>query len=136
MAVRADGPATGAARDGIDWEAVERSPEFGELVARRRRFVAPATVFFLACYAGFILLAGYAPEFMGRSVYEGFTVGYALALALFVMTWGLTWAYLRYADRVLDPLRERVASTARQQPTGRFDRQPADAPAHREEVTR
>src|SRR3954466_9318336 len=79
MAARDDGSAAGLARDGVDWQAVERSPEFRELVAKRRTFVAPATVFFLACYAGFILLAGYAPEFMGRSLYEGFTVGYGLA---------------------------------------------------------
>ena len=92
MAMSAEGPATGAARDGIEWAAIERSPEFRELVAKRRRFVVPATAFFLACYSGFILLAGYAPDFMGKSVYEGFTVGYALALTLFVMTWGLTWA--------------------------------------------
>lgn len=53
----------------VDWEAAERSPEFRELIAARRRFVLPATVFFLAWYIGFILLAGYAPDFMARSVY-------------------------------------------------------------------
>ena len=61
-----------------DWEAIERSEEFRELVRRRRSFVVPATIFFLAYYMGFILLAGYAPDFMGESVYEGLTVGYCL----------------------------------------------------------
>jgi hypothetical protein len=28
------------------------------------------------------------------------------------MVWGLGWAYLRYSDRVLEPLRERVLSRA------------------------
>src|SRR5919199_6971437 len=83
----------------IDWERAERSPEFRELVAAKRRFVVPATVFFLAWYLGFILLAGYAEDFMGESVYEGFTVGYLLALSQFVMVWGLGWWYLRKADR-------------------------------------
>ena len=117
----------------VDFEAVERSPEFRELVKRRRSFVIPATGFFLAWYLGFIVLAGYAPEFMGRSIYEGFTVGYALALSQFVMTWGLTWLYLRVADRVLDPLRERAARSTRTR-TGRFDR--AAAPAREEATTR
>ena len=58
---------------GFDWEAIERSPEFQELVSRRRSFVLPATIFFLAYYMAFILLAGYAPDFMGSSVYEGLT---------------------------------------------------------------
>ena len=93
----------------VDWEVVERSPEFRELVARRRRFVLPATVFFLAWYLGFILLAGYAEDFMGSSIYEGFTVGYLLALSQFVMVWGLGWWYLRKADREFDPLEREVA---------------------------
>ena len=35
----------------------------------------------------FILLAGYAEDFMASSVYEGLTVGYVLALTQFVMVW-------------------------------------------------
>ena len=94
-----------------DWEAIERSPEFSELVTRRRRFVVPATIFFLAWYLGFILLAGYAPDFMGESIYQGFTVGYALALTQFVMVWALCAWYLRKSDREFDPLSEKVVSS-------------------------
>ena len=75
----------------IDWVAAERSPEFQELVTTRRRFVVPCTVFFLSWYFGFVVLAGYAPDFMGESIYEGLTVGYVLALSQFVMVWGLGW---------------------------------------------
>jgi uncharacterized membrane protein (DUF485 family) len=63
----------------VDWEGTERSDEFRELVHERRSFVVPATIFFLAYYMGFILLAGCAPGFMGDSVYERLTVGYCLA---------------------------------------------------------
>lgn len=95
-----------------DWEAVERSEEFQQLVHSRRRFVVPATIFFLAWYLGFILLAGYAKDFMGRSIYEGLTVGYVLALTQFVMVWGLAWAYLRKADRDFEPLERAAAERA------------------------
>ena len=54
----------------------------------------PATIFF-AWYFGFIVLAGYAPGFMGESVYEGLTVGYVLALSQFIMTWVLAGWYVR-----------------------------------------
>jgi uncharacterized membrane protein (DUF485 family) len=94
----------------VDWEGIERSEEFRELVRRRRSFVVPATIFFLAYYMGFILLAGYAPDFMGSSVYEGLTVGYCLALTQFVMVFVLGLWYLRKADREFDPLADRVAS--------------------------
>ena len=96
----------------IDWVAAERSPEFRELIASRRRFVVPATAFFLVWYLGFVALAGYAPGFMAESVYQGFTVGYALALSQFVMVWVLGWAYVRRAENVFDPLAERATQRA------------------------
>ena len=96
----------------VDYRAVEQSPEFRELTAARRRFVLPATVFYLSWYLGFILLAGYAPDFMARSVYEGLTVGYCLALSQFVMVFALGWLYARRASRVFDPLAERVVARA------------------------
>jgi len=97
----------------IDWVAAERSPEFRELVKRKRAFVVPATVFFLAWYFGFVILAGYAPDFMGREfLTDGLTVGYVLALSQFVMTWVLGAWYLRKADREFDPLAERAAQVA------------------------
>jgi uncharacterized membrane protein (DUF485 family) len=96
----------------IDWQAAEESPEFKELVRRQKRFVVPCTIFFFAWYFGFIILAGYAEDFMGSSIHEGFTVGYLLALTQFVMVWVLGWMYLRQADRVFDPLREAAAARA------------------------
>lgn len=96
----------------IDWEAVEASPEFQELVRRRRSFIVPATIFFLVWYLGFIVLAGYAENFMGESIYEGFTVGYALALTQFFMVWGLSFWYLRKADNEFEPLERQAVARA------------------------
>ena len=97
----------------FDWQAVERSPEFRELVRRKKAFVIPGTIFFLAWYFGFIILAGYAPDFMGREfITDGLTVGYVLALSQFVMTWVLGWMYLRRSDRIFDPLAERARQAA------------------------
>jgi len=127
-----------------DWQAVERSPEFRELVRRKKAFVIPATIFFLAWYFGFIVLAGYAPDFMGREfLTDGLTVGYVLALSQFVMTWLLGWLYLRKADRLFDPLaaRARDAVTGAGAADGRFRRgavaeEPVTPSATSEEVPR
>jgi uncharacterized membrane protein (DUF485 family) len=106
-----------------DYERIERSPEFQELVRKRRSFVVPATIFFLVWYFGFIILAGYAEDFMGKSVYEGLTVGYVLALTQFVMTFGLGFWYLRKADREFDPLARRAVESIEAGETGgRFER--------------
>ena len=108
-----DGTAGPDRAPAIDWQAAERSPEFRELVKTRRRFVIPATIFFLAWYFGFIVLAGYAEDFMGREfITDGVTVGYALAFSQFVMTWVLVWLYLRRADSSFDPLAERARRRA------------------------
>jgi uncharacterized membrane protein (DUF485 family) len=111
-----------------DYERIERSPEFQELVRKRRSFVLPATIFFLAFYMGFILLTGYAEDFMASSVYEGLTVGYCLALTQFVMVFALGIMYLRRADRDYDPLSRKVIDIAERgdlAPAGRFEREPS-----------
>src|SRR5919109_1289207 len=102
----------GVEHQDYDWERIERSGEFQELVRRRRAFVLPATLFFLAYFMGFILLTGYAEDFMASSVYEGLTVGYCLALTQFVMVFALGIMYLRKADREYDPLAQRVMEMA------------------------
>jgi uncharacterized membrane protein (DUF485 family) len=132
-------------RSDFDWEAVERSPEFRELVKKKKAFVVPATIFFLAWYFGFIILAGYAPDFMGREfLTDGLTVGYVLALSQFVMTWVLGWMYLRRADNTFDPLAERARQAAMggvPDTEGRFRRdaetgEPVTAPETTEEARR
>ena len=72
----------------------------------------PATIFFLAYYMAFILLAGYAEDFMASSVYEGLTVGYCLALTQVLMVFVLGIVYLRKAEREYDPLAQRVLTAA------------------------
>lgn len=100
----------------IDWEAIERTPEFQELVRRRRSFVIPATIFFLVWYMGFILLAAYAEGFMSERIYEGLTVGYTLALTQFLMVVVLGLTYLRRSERVYDPLAEKAIEKYVDQP--------------------
>jgi uncharacterized membrane protein (DUF485 family) len=125
------------AEPSYDWERIERSPEFQELVRKRRSFVLPATIFFLTYYMAFILLAGYAEDFMAKSVYEGLTVGYCLALTQFVMVFALGIMYLRRADRDYDPLAARAVDMAERgelEPAGRFERK-ATATTRTPEVT-
>jgi uncharacterized membrane protein (DUF485 family) len=103
----------------IDWIAAERSPEFRELISKRRAFVVPATIFFLAWFFGFILLTAYAPDFMGESITGDLTVGYLLALTQFIMVWVLTAWYLRISDRTFDGLAAKAAQRALEAGSGR-----------------
>ena len=105
-----------------DWEAIERSNEFRELVSKRRSFVVPATIFFLAYYMTFIIVAGYAPDFMAKSVYEGLTIGYCYALTQFLMVFVLGIWYLRKSEKEFDPLADAVVAAAADDEGARFER--------------
>jgi uncharacterized membrane protein (DUF485 family) len=102
---------------GPDWVAIERSPEFRELAGRRRRFIVRASVFFLAFFLTYLLLTAFAQDFMGTEI-AGMPLAFLLAVAQVLMTWVVTWLYLRTSDRELEPLEHRAADVA----TRRFTR--------------
>ena len=49
----------------MDWDAIERSEVFRELVTCRRRFVVPTTLLALGWWLAFLLLVGYARRVHG-----------------------------------------------------------------------
>ncbi len=88
--------------------AVERSPEFQDLRRRYRRWVLPVTAISIAWYFVYVILAAYATDFMGTELFGNINIGLVLGLAQFVTTFGVTQAYVRYADRNLDPRAEKI----------------------------
>jgi len=85
-------------------EVVGRDPEMVELEARHRRFVWPATIFFLLYYMALNVLAGSVPDVMGKKLFGEFTFGYLFALSQFVMAFVVAWIYTSWAKRRIDPL--------------------------------
>ena len=85
-------------------EAVGKDPEMVELEARHRRFVWPATIFFLLYYMALNVLAGTVPDVMGKKLFGEFTFGYLFALSQFVMAFVVAWVYSSWAKRRIDPL--------------------------------
>jgi uncharacterized membrane protein (DUF485 family) len=85
-------------------EAVGKDPEMVELEARHRRFVWPATIFFLVYYLALNVLAGTSPDLMGNKLFGEFTFGYLFALSQFVMAFVVAWIYTSWAKRRIDPL--------------------------------
>ncbi|HEY2636851.1 MAG TPA: DUF485 domain-containing protein, partial [Solirubrobacteraceae bacterium] len=77
------------------------------------RFVVPALAVFVVVYGAFLICVGYAQSFMSEKAIGAFSWAYVWSLVLIVMTWAIAWAYLRYAERVLAPLAERVAAGGR-----------------------
>lgn len=102
-----------------DWEAVAARPEFVELRRRLRTFVFPMTALFLAWYLLYVLLASYAPSFMATKLVGNINVGLVFGLLQFVSTFLITFLYVRFADRKLDPLAGELRSQIEGRETGR-----------------
>jgi uncharacterized membrane protein (DUF485 family) len=94
-----------------DYERVQRTPEFQALRQRFRKFVFPMTGLYLV----YVLLAAYAPGFMGTRVVGNITIGLLFGLGQFVSTFAITMLYARWANTHQDP----VADELRQHIEGR-----------------
>ena len=77
-----------------EWDALAEEPEFRALQNARRRFVIPATLFFLVYYFALPVSVGFAPAFMSRPVWGPLTLAYCFAFSQFIMAWVLLAVYL------------------------------------------
>jgi uncharacterized membrane protein (DUF485 family) len=82
-----------------EWERIQASPEFRRLVSEKRRFILPATVFFVVYYFALPVLVGYFPALMETRVVGKINLAYLFALSQFFMAWALMWMYVRRARR-------------------------------------
>jgi uncharacterized membrane protein (DUF485 family) len=82
--------------DFADWDRVADQPEFKQLLASKRRFIVPATIFFVVYYFALPVLVGYAPRLMETRVL-GLNVAYLFALSQFIMAWAVAALYVRAA---------------------------------------
>ncbi|MCT2585352.1 DUF485 domain-containing protein [Actinophytocola gossypii] len=86
-----------------DFTAIQKSPEFTALRRRFRGFVFPMTALFFLWYLTYVLLAAFARDFMAHRLVGSVNVGLVLGLLQFASTLAITFAYVRYARRRLDP---------------------------------
>lgn len=85
--------------DVADWDRVAAMSEFKKLLSKKRKFIIPATVFFVIYYFSLPLLVGYAPNFMARKVFGVVNIAYLFALSQFFMAWIIAALYVRVAGK-------------------------------------
>src|SRR5262249_58513327 len=93
-----------------DWERVAATDEFKSLIAAKRRFIAPAVIFFIVYYFALPALVGYAPGLMSRRVLGVINLAYLFALSQFFMAWIIAALYVRAAGR-FDEMARKVLHT-------------------------
>jgi len=86
-------------RQPTDWDVVAANPEFKALMRAKKRFIIPATIFFVAYYFALPILVGYAPAFMATPVLGPVNIAYLFALSQFFVAWFIAYLYVRAAAR-------------------------------------
>jgi len=92
-----------------DFEEIEASSSFQELMKKKKAFLVPSTILFLGLYILFPVLISYT-TILEASFIGDISWSWVYALGLFVMTWILVTVYMKKAagfDRMAnDTLKE------------------------------
>lgn len=99
--------------DAADWQRVAALEEFKALLAAKRRFIVPATIFFIVYYFALPVLVGYAPRLMATKVLGVVNVAYLFALSQFFVAWIVAALYVRAAGGFDELARRIVAGVTR-----------------------
>ena len=81
----------------IDWQSIQRDPDFSRLVQRKVRLIVPATLFFVVYYFALPICVGWFPQAMEKKVWGDMNLAYLFALSQFVMAWVLAGIYVAAA---------------------------------------
>lgn len=73
------------------------------LAASRWRVAIALTLATVAVYFGFVLLIAFNKPLMARLLAPGLSVGILLGALVIVVSWLLTWVYVRWANATYDP---------------------------------
>lgn len=103
MSVPTQQPAARREPTAEDFSAMRVSPQFKELRGAYRNFTFPMTVAFFTWYVVYVVAASFAPDFMGKELGGGWNVGLVFGIAQFVTTFAITWVYVKYANKNIEP---------------------------------
>jgi uncharacterized membrane protein (DUF485 family) len=79
------------------WSRVANSSDFRKLLASKKAFVLPATIFFVVYYFALPVLVGYAPDLMQKKIIGPVNLAYLFALSQFAVVFVITYLYVRAA---------------------------------------
>jgi uncharacterized membrane protein (DUF485 family) len=83
-----------------DWSAIARTPQFRELVDRRRRFVVAGTLFYTLYFIAYLALLGFAPDLMAKEVIGSVSLALLGGLSVCALAPIMARIYVRRADKL------------------------------------
>jgi uncharacterized membrane protein (DUF485 family) len=98
-----------------EWERIERTSAFKELMRKKKAFIIPATIFFFVFYFTLPFLTAFTTV-LNADAFGPISWAYVYAFAQFAMTWGLAYLYVAQAnkwDDLVDRARREAAEEGR-----------------------
>lgn len=77
-----------------DFEKIEESPGFRNLLKKKKAFLIPSTLLFLGLYILFPIIISYS-DVLNASFVGDISWSWIYALGLFIMTWTLVTVYMK-----------------------------------------
>ncbi|MFP7366550.1 DUF485 domain-containing protein [Corynebacterium callunae] len=91
-----------------EFREMQASAEFGELRSKFRSFAFPMSVAFFVWYILYVLVATFASDWMGTPVFGAINIGVLFGIAQFITTFAITYIYILYANKNLEPLQTSI----------------------------
>jgi Predicted membrane protein len=94
----------------INYTKVVETPAFSQLLRKKRNFILPLSLFFMAFYFTLPVLTAYT-HVLNHPAFASITWAWIFAFAQFVMTWTLCILYTRRAagfDRLVKTIQKEV----------------------------
>lgn len=85
------------AAGGGSWEKISAMPEYQELLAAKRKFIVPASIFFIVYYFLLPIACGWAPGLMKTEILGKANLAYVFGFSQFIMAWILAGIYVKVA---------------------------------------
>jgi uncharacterized membrane protein (DUF485 family) len=86
----------------------EHNARVAALAAARFRIAAILTALMILLYFGFVSLVAFNKPLLARLVTRGLSLGILLGALVIVVSWLLTWFYVRWSNEHYDPELERL----------------------------
>ncbi|WP_369900291.1 DUF485 domain-containing protein [Bacillus manliponensis] len=93
-------------KDEVDYTSVVQSAEFQQLLAKKRKFIVPMSIFFFTFFISLPILTSYTTV-LNNKAFGDVTWAWVFAFAQFVMTWALCMIYSKKAES-FDRLSEKI----------------------------
>lgn len=91
------------------YAAIVQSQEFKRLLAAKKAFIIPLTLFFFIFYFALPIMTAYS-KVLNTPFYGSITWAWVFAFAQFIMTWALCMIYTKKAgkfDRMVDEIKQK-----------------------------